>query len=69
MSTYPQITARVKNTHGIYVKSCWIAHVKEMCGLDVRMAWNRKSKTERQEPCPDEKVAPIKEALKYFKMF
>ncbi len=53
MATYAQVQSLVKDTHGRSVKTCWIAHVKEMNGLPLRTAWNRLSPTNRAEPCPD----------------
>ena len=43
------------------MKNCWIAHVKELNGLPLRVAWNRQSKAKRKHPCPPE-VRPIIEA-------
>ena len=33
MATYKQIQDGVKKNYGFTVKTCWIADVKEMCGL------------------------------------
>ena len=40
MATYKQIQDWVKDNHGFVPKTCWIAHVKETCGLDLRDASN-----------------------------
>ncbi len=61
MATYSDIQADVKSHDGRSVKTCWIAHVKELNGLPVRVAPNRKSDNERQVPCPDE-FRPVIEA-------
>ena len=49
MATYKQIQAFVKGKHGFQPKTCWIAHVKEMAGLEVKPAWNRVG--EEREEC------------------
>ena len=61
MATYPEIQEDVKKLHGRTVKNCWIAHVKELNGLPLRVAWNRHSKAKRKHACPPE-VRPIIEA-------
>lgn len=68
MATYKNITERVKHKHGIYVKSCWIVHVKEMHGLPLRKAPNRINANKRANPCPDGKVPLIEDAFRYYKM-
>lgn len=68
MATYKEIQEYVKNNYGYKPKSCWIAHVKEMCGLPVRTAANRWNANNRQIVCPLEKQEDIRQALKYFKM-
>lgn len=68
MATYKQIQAWVKDKHGFSVKTCWIAHVKEMCGLRLKNAPNRARGIVRKNPCPRDKVESIKEALKHFNM-
>ena len=67
MATYQQIQSYVKNRYGFQPKPCWIAHVKELAGLPVRHAWNREGEV-RKEPCPPEKVEPIRSALRHFDM-
>jgi hypothetical protein len=58
----------VKEVNGYSAKSCWIAHMKEVCGLNPKMSARRYSKTERVHPCPEDKQNDIKEAFKYFNM-
>jgi len=53
MATYKQIQNDVKKKHGRSVKTCWIAHVKELNGLRPRLAPNRISSRKRENPCPD----------------
>jgi len=67
MATYCEITEWVKkNLNCRGVKSCYIADVKERCHILSRQAWNRQNP--RKNPCPDDKVEPIKCAFKHFKM-
>jgi len=68
MPTYEQIQEWVRGNFGFTVKDCWIAHVKEMCGLEPRKAGNRLDENERANPCPPDKVEPIKQALRHFGM-
>lgn len=58
MATYKEIQADVKKHSGRSVKTCWIAHVKELNGLKPRVAPNRKSTKKREVPCPPE-IRPI----------
>jgi len=67
MVTYKEIQENIKNKYGFTVKTCWIAHVKEMCNFPMEKASNRISK-ERKHPCPPDKVTIIKESFKYFGM-
>jgi len=68
MATYKQIQEYVKDKYGFVVKTCWIADVKEQCGLNPKASPNRISATSRKNPCPPEKVGVIKEALKHYNM-
>jgi hypothetical protein len=65
--TYIKIQEYVKIKYGFSPKTCWIADAKELCGLTVRKAWNRKGK-QRKNPCPKDKFAAIKEALNHFEL-
>jgi len=67
MATYKQIQDWVKKEFGFVPKTCWIAHVKELSGLPVRQAWNRRG-VKREKPCPLDKVEPIRDAFQYFGM-
>lgn len=66
IATYRQIQEYVKKQHHCTVKTCWIAHVKELNRLEVRSASNRISKQLRRHSCPDDKRAMIEKALKHF---
>ena len=61
MATYSEITNYIKNKHNINVKTCWIAHVKELNGLIDK-------NDNRQYPCPNELIPIIEEAFKNFGM-
>ena len=58
MSTYREIQQKVKQLYGRTVKTCWIAHVKELNGLNPRKAPNRLSSLVRKNPCPQD-IRPI----------
>ena len=38
MATYKQIQNFVQEHHSVNVQTCWIAHMKEKCGLPRRKA-------------------------------
>ena len=65
-ATYEKIAEYVKSKYGFVPQPCWIAHVKELCGLPVRRAWNRQGE-QRKNPCPKDKVKYIKEAINFLK--
>jgi hypothetical protein len=64
MATYQQIQADIRSRHGKAVKTCWIAHVKELNGLAPRQAPNRQSPTKRVHPCPAEIRPLIEESMR-----
>jgi len=68
MATYRDIDQWIRKYYGFSVKTCWIAHVKEIYGLNPRKASSRQGKTVRLNPCPLKKIKPIKHALSHFKM-
>lgn len=49
MPTYPAIQATIVSAGGRSVKTCWIAHVKEQCGIP--MGPSRRTGP-RKHPCP-----------------
>ncbi|MFX0150964.1 MAG: hypothetical protein ACFFAJ_09300 [Candidatus Hodarchaeota archaeon] len=63
MATYKEIQVWVKQNYGFSPKTCWIAHVKEICGLKAKPAWNRAHSNKRQEECPIKKQEAIKKSL------
>jgi hypothetical protein len=68
MATYKEIQEYVKDHYGCTLKTCWIAHVKELNGLKPRVAHNRISADHRKHPCPDSKRPLIEEAMRYYGM-
>jgi len=66
MVTYKHIQDYVKKTYGYVPKSCWIAHVKELNGLNPKIAPNRRSATIRKYPCPQERQEDIRKAFAHF---
>ncbi len=63
--TYKEIQRETKKRFGFLPKTCWIAHTKEVMGLPVRNAPNRRG-SERGVPCPPEKMGKIKEIISGF---
>jgi hypothetical protein len=59
---YQKIQEWIKSHYGKTVKTCWIAHVKELNGLPMRQAPNRKGR--RKYPCPNEARPLIEEAMR-----
>ena len=68
MATYKEIQDYIKNKKGYMAQTCWIAHTKSICGIQTRVAPNRKNMDARVKPCPEDKVEDIKEAFRYFGM-
>lgn len=66
MTTYKDIENYIKEKYQVYIKSCWIAHVKELQGIQMRKAPNRISQTKRVNPCPERYIPIIIETLQYF---
>lgn len=68
MATYKQIQEYIKKEFGFLCKSCWIAHMKEFCGLSVKISPRKISSNIRQVPCPENKKEAIRAAFRYFHM-
>jgi hypothetical protein len=68
MATYQQIQNDVRARHGISVKTCWIAHVRELNGLPTRIVHNRLLPGVREIPCPVSMHAIIEESFRRFGM-
>jgi len=68
MATYKQIQEYVRETHGYVPKTCWIAHMKEICGLNPQVARNRRSATNRMYPCPPHRQDDLRKTLAHFKL-
>ena len=56
MTTYKEIKNFILEKHGKKIKSSWIAHAKEVFGVTVKRASNRKTDV-RLWPCPKENFA------------
>ena len=67
MATYKEIIAWIKEEYGFVAQSCWIAHMKELNGLNLKQASNRQCST-RKKPCPIDKQDKINNAFKHFGM-
>lgn len=68
MATYKEIQEYVKGKHGYLPRGTWIAHMKEICGLNPKMAATRRSPNKRVNPCPQEKQGDLREAFLHFKL-
>lgn len=68
MATYKQIQEYVRDKYGYAIKTCWIASMKEECGIPVKVAPNRYSVNSRVYPCPAEKKNAIRDAFSFFNM-
>lgn len=68
MATYREIQEYVNATYGFKPQTCWIAHMKEVCGLERKDAVNRQNPNERKKPCPKEKQEFIRKAFIHFGM-
>ncbi len=62
--TYKNMKAWIELKYGIVVKTCYIAHVKELCGIQTRNVWNRCG--DRIYTCPEDYVHMIKDAFRHF---
>ena len=67
MTTYKEIKNFILEKHGKKIKSSWIAHAKEVFGVTVKRAANRKTDV-RLWPCPKKTLPLIKEAFEHFEM-
>jgi len=63
MPTYQAIKGEVRITSCFVPKTCWIAHVLEPFGKELRSASNRVDANVRKYPCPAEKQAAIIDAI------
>ena len=68
MATYREIQDYVEANYGFVPKTCWIAHMKEVCGIAVQNAPNRISPDTREQPCPERKQEYIRQAFRHFNM-
>lgn len=68
MATYKNIQQYVKEAYGTTVKTCWIADMKELYGLNPSKANNHIDEDVRTNPCPEQHKEKILEAFIYFDM-
>ncbi|OLS33875.1 hypothetical protein BTR25_23730 [Bacillus sp. MRMR6] len=68
MATYKEIQDYIKQKHGYSVKTCWIAHMKEVFGLKPKISPNRHSTDSRVHPCPLGKQDDLRQAFQHFEM-
>ncbi len=68
MATYKDIQNDIRSRHDRTVKTCWIAHVKELNGLQPKQAPNRHSPNQRVHPCPDFARPWIEDSMRRFGM-
>lgn len=61
LTTYQQIITYMKQKYGYTAQTCWIAHMKEICGLIPK-------NPSRVKPCPTSKQNDFIETFKYFNM-
>lgn len=47
MATYKEIQDYVKSTYGFVPKTCWIAHMKEVYNIPVKISSNRNSANQK----------------------
>ena len=67
MATYKEIQSWVQNRYRWQPKTCWIAHCKELGGLERRGAPNR-MEGGRADPCPEKRREAIFAAFRHFGM-
>ena len=68
MDTYKQIQEYVKEKYDFSPKTCWIAHMKDVLGVESKVAFNRIDINKRTHPCPGDKQRYIEEAFRHFNM-
>ena len=61
MSSYKEIQQDIRIRHGLTVKTCWIAYVRE---LNARSAANRVSLQKMNSPCPEDIRPFIEESMR-----
>jgi len=66
MATYEEIQKFVKKRYRTTVKTCHIAHAKEILGLPVKRSWRRIG--ERKYKVSNTKLTYIDDAFRHFNM-
>jgi hypothetical protein len=67
MATYKEIQTYIKQQYGFACKTCWIADMKDKCGLHPRRS-HRRIAEDRKYPCPADKEQAILAAFRHFGM-
>lgn len=67
MAIYKDVQTYVKEKYNISIKTCWIAHMKEIYGLKPKTSPNRIDVNKRKYPCPEDKKEIILEAFREVK--
>ena len=67
MATYKEIQNWIRQQYGWTPKTCWIAHCKELYGMERQDAPNRQGNV-RKVPCPPERRESIMRAFHHFVM-
>lgn len=65
MATYAELQRGVKEQKGFVPKSCWIAHCKDLNGLNPKVSHRRRGEG-RLVPCPAVKRPAIEAAFRHF---
>lgn len=68
MATYKEIQDYVKEHYGYMPRATWIAHAKELYGLNPKPAATRRSLDKRVNPCPPDRQEDLKNAFLHFKL-
>lgn len=68
MASYDEIKDYCYENYGFIPKSCWIADMKQKCGIPVRISPQRKTPDSPAYPCPQNRQKAIIEAFQHFKM-
>ncbi len=68
MATFQEIQNYINVKHGKVVKTCWIAHAKQINGIPLVTASQWHLDSIRNFPCPDEILPLMNEAFLHFKL-
>ena len=63
-ATDQEIQKWIQQRHALRVETYWIAHCRELCGIDDSSSERRRD----WQQCPPEKLPAIKQAFRHFGM-